>query len=56
MNLDTERLRLRPLRDDDLDAYAELCADPEVMCYVKYWVKASPSRPRARQSWAVSGV
>jgi RimJ/RimL family protein N-acetyltransferase len=34
MNLDTERLRLRLLRDDDLDAYAELCADPEVMCYV----------------------
>jgi RimJ/RimL family protein N-acetyltransferase len=31
MNLETARLRLRPLRDSDLDAYAELCADPEVM-------------------------
>lgn len=29
--LETERLRLRPWRDDDLDAYAALCADPEVM-------------------------
>ena len=28
--LETERLRLRPFRDDDLDDYAELCADPEV--------------------------
>jgi RimJ/RimL family protein N-acetyltransferase len=27
----TERLRLRAWRDDDLDAFAELCADPEVM-------------------------
>ncbi len=29
--IETERLRLRPWRDDDLDAYAALCADPEVM-------------------------
>jgi RimJ/RimL family protein N-acetyltransferase len=29
--LETERLRLRQWRDDDLDAYAVLCADPEVM-------------------------
>ncbi len=29
--LETARLRLRPWSDDDLDAYAELCADPEVM-------------------------
>jgi RimJ/RimL family protein N-acetyltransferase len=28
---ETERLRLRAWRDDDLDAYAALCADPEVM-------------------------
>lgn len=34
MNLETTRLRLRPFRDSDLDAYAELCADPEVMRYV----------------------
>ena len=29
--LETERLLLRPWRDDDLDAYAAMCADPEVM-------------------------
>lgn len=29
--VDTERLRLRQFRDDDLDTYAALCADPVVM-------------------------
>ena len=29
--LDTARLRLRPWRDADIDVYAEMCADPEVM-------------------------
>lgn len=32
--LSTDRLLLRPFQDDDLDAYAELCADPEVMRYL----------------------
>ena len=32
--LETERLRLRPWRDDDLDAYVALCADPEVMRWI----------------------
>jgi RimJ/RimL family protein N-acetyltransferase len=32
--LTTERLILRAFRDDDLDAYAEICADPEVMRYL----------------------
>ena len=32
--LTTDRLTLRPFRDDDLDAYAEMCADPEVMRYL----------------------
>jgi RimJ/RimL family protein N-acetyltransferase len=32
--LETERLILRPLRDDDLDALAEMDADPEVMRYI----------------------
>lgn len=30
----TERLVLRPWRQDDLDAYAAMCADPEVMRYL----------------------
>jgi RimJ/RimL family protein N-acetyltransferase len=29
--LETERLRLRAFRGEDLDAYASMCADPEVM-------------------------
>lgn len=32
--LSTDRLLLRVFRDDDLDAYAETCADPEVMGYL----------------------
>ncbi len=32
--LETERLRLRPLRKSDIDDYAALNADPEVMRYV----------------------
>jgi RimJ/RimL family protein N-acetyltransferase len=33
-SLDTARLRLRQPAASDLDAYASLCADPEVMRYV----------------------
>ena len=32
--LETERLRLRAFREEDLDAYAAICADPEVMRYL----------------------
>jgi len=32
--LETERLRLRQFRESDLDAYAEMCGDPEVMKYL----------------------
>jgi len=32
--LETDRLRLRPWREDDLDVYARICADPEVMRYI----------------------
>jgi len=32
--LETERLILRLFRESDLDAYAEMCADPEVMRYL----------------------
>lgn len=32
--LETERLRLRAFRNDDLDAYAAMSADPEVMRHI----------------------
>jgi RimJ/RimL family protein N-acetyltransferase len=34
LTLETERLRLRMFCQDDLDAYATICADPEVMRYL----------------------
>lgn len=34
MVLQTERLLLRAFRQDDVDAYAAMCADPEVMRYL----------------------
>ncbi|MCG8590189.1 MAG: GNAT family N-acetyltransferase [Proteobacteria bacterium] len=30
-SLETERLRLRPFREEDVAAYARICADPETM-------------------------
>ena len=32
--LTTTRLRLRPFREADLDAYAAMCADAEVMQFI----------------------
>ena len=32
--LETQRLRLRAFRNDDLDAYAAMCADAEVMRFI----------------------
>jgi RimJ/RimL family protein N-acetyltransferase len=34
ITLETDRLTLRMLRESDLDAYAEMCADPQVMRYI----------------------
>ncbi len=34
MRLDTERLHLREFRAEDIDAYAAMCADPEVMRFL----------------------
>jgi RimJ/RimL family protein N-acetyltransferase len=34
ISLETERLILRMFREDDLDAYAAMCADPDVMRYL----------------------
>ena len=32
--LETDRLTLRMLQESDIDAYAEMCSDPEVMRYI----------------------
>ena len=34
MILETERLVLRPFRESDIEAYAAMCADPEVMAFL----------------------
>jgi RimJ/RimL family protein N-acetyltransferase len=34
ITLETERLILRMLREDDAEAYARICADPEVMRFI----------------------
>ncbi len=34
LTIETQRLRLRDLREDDAAAYVQMCADPEVMRYV----------------------
>ena len=34
VQLETERLLLRTWREEDIDAYARICADPEVMRYL----------------------
>ena len=44
--LETPRLLLRPFREQDLDAYAAICADPEVVRYI------GDGRPLTRdQTW-----
>ena len=44
--LETQRLILREFREEDLDAYAEMCGDPEVMRYI-----GSGKPLSRRQSW-----
>jgi RimJ/RimL family protein N-acetyltransferase len=41
--VETDRLTLRMLRETDFDAYAEMCADPDVMRYI------GDGQPMARQ-------
>lgn len=48
--LSTERLVLRRWRPDDLDPYAELCADPEVM----RWIGNGGVRTREECAKAIS--
>ena len=47
----TERLKLRPFVEADLDAYAQMCADPETMRYIG--VGATLSRSDAWRSMAM---
>jgi len=41
ITLETERLIMRPFAETDLDTYAEMCADPEVMRFLggKTWTR-----------------
>lgn len=48
--LETKRLRLRAFRNEDLDAYAAMCADPDVMRYLG--TGATLSRSEAWRSMA----
>jgi RimJ/RimL family protein N-acetyltransferase len=48
--IDTERLRLRQFRNSDLDEYAPMCADREVMKYLGTGVTLT--RPEAWRSMA----
>jgi RimJ/RimL family protein N-acetyltransferase len=58
--IETERLRLREWRDEDLDAYAALCADPEVMRFLgpgdtMTRAEAAQQVERFRKHWDVHG-
>ena len=57
--VETERLRLRQFRDDDLDAYAALCADPAVMEWLHAPGDSATSRPpsstRSADHWDEHG-
>ena len=45
--LTSQRLLLRMFRESDLDAYAEMCGDPEVMRLPGRWPSADPRRSLA---------
>ena len=65
VTLETERLQLRPFEERDLDGFAAMCADPEVMRYLGgvrdraatwIWMVATLSRwttGRSYDMWAV---
>ncbi|GAA5197496.1 GNAT family N-acetyltransferase [Rugosimonospora acidiphila] len=60
ITLETDRLILRPFRDDDLDPLAALNADPEVMRYIadgstRDREQTSAGLARMRQDWAERG-
>jgi RimJ/RimL family protein N-acetyltransferase len=54
----TERLRLRPWRDDDLEPYAALNADPKVREFfpsLQTWQESAESMQFIRDHWAQRG-
>src|SRR4029079_1131413 len=58
--LETARLVLRGWSDDDLDPYAALCADPEVMRYIgpgtgQTREQAAAAMASFRATWAERG-
>src|SRR4029450_3196879 len=67
VTLETERLRLRMFRETDLDAYAAMSADPEVMRYLgatgepltrleAWWQMAMSLGPWPLRAWGVGAV
>jgi len=46
ITLSTERLTMRPFREEDLDVYAAMCADAEVMRFLggKTWTRMEACR------------
>jgi RimJ/RimL family protein N-acetyltransferase len=59
ITLETERLRLRPFTEDDLDDYTSMCADPEVMRFLggKPWTRMEAWRHMATMlgHWQLRG-
>jgi RimJ/RimL family protein N-acetyltransferase len=59
-SITTERLHLREWRDSDLDDWAPICADPEVMRYIgngqpRTWEESAQSILRMRSGWETRG-
>ncbi len=51
--LETERLLMRPIADDDLDAVAALYGDPDVMRYIGLRGPLTPDQARERVAFMV---
>ena len=51
ITLDTDRLRLRMFRESDFDAYARICADPEVMRHLGDGKPLTPDDAWRQMAW-----
>ena len=45
ITLETQRLLLRMWKEDDLEAYADICADPEIMRYLETVKRSTAQKP-----------